>query len=229
MWLSRAAELTELMDAPDADTDALFRTYHRFAMLNRWVARWDSTYLEHIRPLFKPGQAIRILDVGCGAGDVALHLRSRMAADGFDPHVTLIDPSEHVETFFKTNPLPEGVRYLKTDSAALRRTGATFDLVISNHLLHHLTETQVEEVMEDCLHLSTRRVLFSDLDRNVIAWAFFAVFSWPFSLGTFIHTDGLRSIRRSYLRQELIDLLPGGWSVQRQFPFRLLVMRDADR
>jgi 2-polyprenyl-3-methyl-5-hydroxy-6-metoxy-1,4-benzoquinol methylase len=77
--------------------------------------------------------------------------------------------------------------------------------------------------------MCSRRVLFSDLDRSVISWAFFAVFAWPVSFGTFIHTDGLRSIRRSYVRQELIDLLPGGWSVQRQFPFRLLVMRDADR
>lgn len=229
MWMSRARDLTELMDAPDADTDILHRTYERFALVNRLVARWDSTYVEHIRPLFKPGQSIRILDVGCGAGDVALHLRSRLLSDGFDPHVTLIDPSEHVEAFFNTRPLPEGVRYLKTHSGALRQTGATFDLVISNHLLHHLSEPEVVRVMEDSLHLCTRRVLFSDLDRNVIAWACFAVFAWPFSFGTFIHTDGLRSIRRSYLRQELIDLLPGGWSVQRQFPFRLLVMRDADR
>jgi 2-polyprenyl-3-methyl-5-hydroxy-6-metoxy-1,4-benzoquinol methylase len=229
MWMSRAVDLAELMDAPDADPDALRRTYERFALVNRMVARWDSTYVEHVRPLFKPGQTIRILDVGCGAGDVALHLRTRCLIDGFDPQITLIDPSDQVDAYFKTHPLPDGVRYLRTDTSELVRTGATFDLVISNHLLHHLTETEVVQVMEDSLRLCTRRVLFSDLDRNVISWAFFAVFAWPFSFGTFIHTDGLRSIRRSYLRQELIDLLPGGWSVQRQFPFRLLVMRDADR
>lgn len=229
MWMSRATDLAELMDAPDADPVMLRRTYERFALVNRWVARWESTYVEHIRPLFKSGQTIRILDVGCGAGDVSLYLRMRCQIDGFDPQITLIDPSEHVDAYFKTHPLPDGVRYLRTDTSELVRTGATFDLVISNHLLHHLTEPQVVQVMEDSLRMCTRRVLFSDLDRNVIAWAFFAVFAWPFSFGTFIHTDELRSIRRSYLRQELIDLLPGGWSVQRQFPFRLLVMRDADR
>jgi 2-polyprenyl-3-methyl-5-hydroxy-6-metoxy-1,4-benzoquinol methylase len=229
MWLKRDADLTELMDAPDADPEALRRTYERFRLVNRWVARWESTYSEHIKPLFKSGQTIRILDVGCGAGDVALYLRMRCLIDGFDPQLTLIDPSEHVEAYFKDHPLPDGVRYLRTDSSELVNTGASFDLVISNHLLHHLTDAQVLGVMEDSLRMCSRRVLFSDLDRSVISWAFFAVFAWPVSFGTFIHTDGLRSIRRSYVRQELIDLLPGGWSVQRQFPFRLLVMRDADR
>ena len=229
MWLNRAVNLTELMDAPDADPDALRRTYERFALVNRWVARWESTYVEHIRPLFKSGQIIRILDVGCGAADVSLYLRMRCLIDGFDPHLTLIDPSEHVEAYFTSHPLPDGVQFMRITSSELLKTGATFDLVISNHLLHHLSETQVIDVMEDSLRMCTQRVLFSDLDRNVIAWAFFSIFAWPVSFGTFIHTDGLRSIRRSYLRQELIDLLPGGWSVQRQFPFRLLVMRDADR
>jgi 2-polyprenyl-3-methyl-5-hydroxy-6-metoxy-1,4-benzoquinol methylase len=228
MLLRRAADLTELMDAPDVDTDVLFRTYERFRLVNRLLARWDSTYAEHIRPLFKPGQTLRILDVGCGAGDVALHLRQRCLQDGFLPEITLIDPSPHSEAYFKNRPLPDGVRYLRTTSAELAASGAQFDVVISNHLLHHLSESDVVAVLGDSLRLATRRVVFSDLDRNALAWAFFALFAWPIAIGTFIHTDGMRSIRRSYQRQELIDLLPGGWSVHRQFPFRLLVMRDAD-
>ena len=228
MLLNRAADLIELMDAPDVDVDILHRTYERFRLVNRLVARWDSTYAEHIRPLFKSGQTIRILDVGCGAGDVALYLRKRCLKDGFAPEIMLIDPSEHAEAYFKTHPLPNGVRYARTTSSELVASGAKFDLVISNHLLHHLRETDVVSVLGDCLRLDTRRVIFSDLDRNVFALGLFSIFAWPISFGTFIHTDGLRSIRRSYLRQELIDLLPGGWCVHRQFPFRLLVMRDAD-
>lgn len=228
MWIRRAADLTELMDAPDVDTAILNRTYERFHVVNRWVARWESTYAEHVRPLFKSGQTIRILDVGCGAGDVALYLRKRCLNDGFVPDVTLIDPSEHVEAYFKSHPLPSGVRYLRTTSAELASSGARFDLVISNHLMHHLTEADLVDVMADSLRMATHRVVFSDLDRSVVSWVFFALFAWPIALGTFIHTDGLRSIRRSFVRQELIDLLPGGWSVQRQFPFRLLVMRDGE-
>lgn len=228
MFLNRAADLRELMDAPNVDVDTLHHTYDRFRLVNRWVARWESTYAEHIRPLFKPGQTIRILDVGCGAGDVALYLRKRCLRDGFIPEITLIDPSEHAESYFNTHPLPSDVRYMRTTSSQLVASGAQFDLVISNHLLHHLQESEVVHVLGDSLRLAKRRVIFSDLDRNVIAWFFFSIFAWPVSFGTFIHTDGLRSIRRSYLRQEVIDLLPGGWSVHRQFPFRLLVMRDAD-
>jgi 2-polyprenyl-3-methyl-5-hydroxy-6-metoxy-1,4-benzoquinol methylase len=228
MWTRRATTLTELMDAPDVDIELLNRTYDRFRLVNRWVARWESTYAEHVRPLFKPGQTIRILDVGCGAGDVALDLRKRCLNDGFEPELTLIDPSEHVESYFKTRPLPNGVRYIRTTSSELASTGARFDLVISNHLMHHLTDADLRGILADSHRMATQRVVFSDLDRSVIAWLFFAVFSWPVSFGTFIHTDGLRSIRRSFVRQELIDLLPGGWSVHRQFPFRLVVMRDGE-
>lgn len=229
MWMRRATDLTELMDSPDADPVILRSTYERFHVVNRWVARWESTYTEHIRHLFKPGQSIRMLDVGCGAADVALFLRSRMIQDGFSPDITLIDPSEHVEEYFRHHPLPTGVRFLRTTSSELARGSDRFDLVISNHLLHHLSEVDAVDVLTDSLSMADRRVIFSDLDRNVVAWTLFALFAWPISIGTFIHTDGQRSIRRSFLRQELIDLLPGGWSVHRQFPFRLLVMRDADR
>ncbi len=228
MILRRDETLTEHMDDPSADSRILRRTYERFKTVNRLLARWDGTYEEHIRPNLKPGEAVSILDVGSGAGDVALHLRKRLLRDGFQPTLVLIDPSDQVQEYFKSRPLPPDVSYQKTTTSALAATGKKFDIIISNHLLHHLATDDVAKLMEDCRTMCRKRVVFSDLDRNVFAWALFAVFAWPISFGTFIHTDGLRSIRRSFNRQELIDLLPGGWSVHRQFPFRLLVMRDAD-
>jgi hypothetical protein len=44
--------------------------------------------------------------------------------------------------------------------------------------------------------------------------------------GSFLRTDGLRSIRRSYRPAELAALVSDGWQVRRAVPFRLLLRRE---
>ena len=46
----------------------------------------------------------------------------------------------------------------------------------------------------------------------------------PFAPGTFLRTDGLRSIRRSYLPAELAAELGAGWRVQTANPFRVVAI-----
>jgi len=43
---------------------------------------------------------------------------------------------------------------------------------------------------------------------------------------SYIRIDGLRSIRRSFTRNELKEIAPKDWSVAALFPFRLLAVCD---
>lgn len=113
-----------------------------------------------------------------------------------------------------------------TDAAALVAEGDAFDAVLSNHVLHHLGD-QLPAFLSASSLLSRGIVLHSDIARSRLAYGLYAVGITPLAPGTFLRTDGLRSIRRSYTRSELAEVLaremPGVWSVSEPVPFRLLV------
>lgn len=98
--------------------------------------------------------------------------------------------------------------------------------MISNHVLHHLDARELPGFLADSVALSRGLVLHSDIARSRRAYAAYAVGITPLSPGSFLRTDGLRSIRRSWRPDELAARLPEGWRVERPTAFRLLAMRE---
>ena len=70
-------------------------------------------------------------------------------------------------------------------------------------------------------------MLHSDIRRSRLAYGLYAVGVTPLAPGTFLRTDGLRSIRRSYHVDELADALGEPWRVEPASPFRVLAVGRA--
>ncbi|WP_317451973.1 methyltransferase domain-containing protein [Microbacterium sp. NIBRBAC000506063] len=117
-------------------------------------------------------------------------------------------------------------------SAELVDAGERFDLVISNHLLHHLQPAELHGLLRDSLHLlaSGGLALHRDIARGRLAYVGFALATAPLPSThrrrSFIRADGLTSIRRSYRRGELTEVVPAGWTVRSAFPARLELRRE---
>ena len=107
---------------------------------------------------------------------------------------------------------------------ALLAAGESFDIVVSNHVLHHLDAAALRGFTDDSLALSRGSVLHADIARGRLAYGLYAVGIAPLSAGTFLRVDGLRSIRRSYRAPELAAALGGPWRVQTPAPFRVLAV-----
>ncbi|HWI30584.1 MAG TPA: methyltransferase domain-containing protein, partial [Microbacterium sp.] len=148
-------------------------------------------------------------------------LVARARADGFAVEGVGIDPDERGLAVARATPV-DGIRYRAALSAELVSEGERFDVVVSNHLLHHLSAAQLDGLAADSSALASRIALHSDIARGRMAYGAYAVGVTPFAPGSFLRTDGLRSIRRSYTAGELRDALPGGWSVATPAPFRLI-------
>ena len=68
-------------------------------------------------------------------------------------------------------------------------------------------------------------MLHGDIARGRLAYGLYAVGITPLAPGTFLRTDGLRSIRRSFTPAELraaLAAVPGRWTVSTPAPFRVL-------
>ena len=224
----RDTVLRELMDEPDCDPERLTATLRRFAVVNRLVSGWGRVYRSRLRPyLAGLGRPARVLDLGSGGGDLLVRLATLAERDGLAVDWLGIDPDPRARAVAEERRA-RGVRFRCADAAALRAEGRTFDAVLSNHVLHHLSAAELRAFADDSLDLSTGPVLHSDIERSRLAYGLYAIGITPFAPGTFLRTDGLRSIRRSYRRDEFAaELNARGtieWTVERPAAFRLLAV-----
>lgn len=209
------------MSDPACDLQKLNNTYRYFPLINRLVAGWRRVYERHILPL-RPRS---LLDVGCGGGDVARALADWAARDGLSLSVTGIDPDPRALTFAASRPNPHGVQFQNAYSGDLVATKEQFDVVVSNHLLHHLTPQELQNLCHDCAQLAAQKVVHNDIRRSDLAYLGFTLTA-PFFPDSFITYDGLVSIRRSFTRAELSALVPGRWQVEALFPYRNLLLLE---
>ncbi len=222
----RDRALIEMMDDPDCDVRRLEASYRRFGLVNRLVSGWGQVWRGTLQPwIARRDGVVRILDLGCGGGDVvarleALARRERIAVDltGADP-----DPRAIAVAAARRDT---AARFIRADAGRLLADGERFDIVLSNHVLHHLGTDDLTRFCEQSRSLSRGIVLHGDIERSATAYALYAVGITPLAIGTFLRVDGLRSIRRSYRRSELQAALGAPWRVISPARFRLLACAD---
>ena len=217
---TRATDLRELMDDPGCDLARLERTYRQFDVVNRLVSGWRRLYLDTLRPVLARSADPTLLDVGFGGGDIPRHLARWAERDGLAVRVTAVDPDPRATVYVRGRA--GGVDYLQATSADLVDAGRRFDVVVSNHLLHHLEPAGLQRLLADSERLATRLALHNDLRRSRLAYAAYGVATRPLARSSFVHVDGLLSLRRSYVPAELADVRPG-WRVEPRRPYRLLL------
>ena len=223
---TRALDLRELMDEPDCDPRALARTFRRFALVNALVSGWRAAWRTHVVPALPASGRGRVLDLGCGGGDLARALVRWAASDGFDVEVVGADPDARaIEAAERSTP--RGVTFRQQSSGELLAAGERFDVVVSNHVLHHLGDDERHGFLADSETLAVNRSLHSDIRRSTEAYRAYALGAAFVAAGTFVRVDGLRSIRRSFTLPELREALPTGWRAEQAAPHRVLAIRDA--
>ncbi|MFF3027613.1 methyltransferase domain-containing protein [Microbacterium sp. NPDC057944] len=230
---ARAVDARELMDDPEADQRMLERTYLRFEMVNRVVSGPGALYRRDIRPRARQ-RPLRILDVGSGGGDLCRGLAARLRRDRLDADITALDADGRATRWAQAHDGGAGVRYRCALTAELVRDGEVFDVVLSNHLLHHLEPGELQQLLRETRQLVGEGgiVVHGDIARSRTAYALFAASTLPFSrnllAGSFIRADGLTSIRRSYSPRELVAVAPPGWLVRRRLPARIELRWEAE-
>ncbi len=220
----RATDAVEEMDRPDCDPARLERTYAQFPLINAAVSGWHGVYRRRIRPLLSPTRTTTLLDIGCGGGDISRKLADWAARESLLLDITAIDPDQRALDFATTLPPRPLITFRRAFSSELVREGTSFDLVISNHMLHHLSPTEFQGLLADSEALGRQAVIHSDIARSRMAYALFGAGTLPFFPGSFIRRDGLTSIRRSYTAAELRAAVRPGWLIQPERPYRTLVL-----
>jgi 2-polyprenyl-3-methyl-5-hydroxy-6-metoxy-1,4-benzoquinol methylase len=219
------------MDDPDADPVALEATYQRFRMINALVGGWRRIYLHRIRTRVRAGD-VRILDIGSGGGDVTRRIARWVRRDASRTVVTALDADPRATAWAERQGGPANIRYRTGTTADLVAAGERFDVVVSNHLLHHLDSVPDLLRETEALLAEDGIAVHVDIARSGRAYTLFDALTrvlQPLLTGSFIRADGLTSIRRSYTVAELAELAPQGWTAVASSPHRVVLLRGGVR
>lgn len=220
IFLSRRLNgIRERMEDPGCDPRRLRNTYAQFRAINTLFSGWRRVYRRHLQPAFV-GRSARVLDVGFGGGDVPVRLARWAARDGIELEITAIDTDRRALAWAREHNGCDAVTFREQSLAGLLDGDERFDVVISNHLLHHLSVAEVTAFCDQTRRLARRLVLHNDIVRSDSAFVGFAALTMPFFHRSVIVPDGLLSIRRSFTHRELQRVAPPGWTVERSFPYR---------
>jgi len=217
--LARRATDGEMLDAGVPDDEAL-RSLADLRFVDRWLGN-RRAFTSAVLP-FLQGPHPRILDAGCGSGDVLSGLRraagGRAIAVGADIRLLHLKaaPADIVRVVADAHRLPFAAR--------------SFDVVTASLFLHHFDAPELPDVLRGLYALARRALVVNDLRRARVPYvfgrAFFKVlFRSPVSV-----SDGLVSIRRAFLPGELADAFAAagipGVRIRRTFPYRLIAVAE---
>jgi SAM-dependent methyltransferase len=213
--LRRRSTEPELLDSELPPTEVA-KSLADLRFVNRWLSARGR--LRRVVAAHLPPGGGRLLDVGCGSGDVLAWLADQ------------IHPAMAVGVDLKPLHLQHAPRHLGRVAGDVRRLpfrDASFDVVTASLFLHHFDEGALSQLLRELARLARRAIVVSDLERALVPLLFGrAVFPLVFEAPVSVH-DGLVSIRRGFRVPELRAAFEGAGlavRVRRLFPYRLLAV-----
>jgi 2-polyprenyl-3-methyl-5-hydroxy-6-metoxy-1,4-benzoquinol methylase len=224
----RASEL-EWMDSPDFGLQETVDAFRFLVLVNRWFGGIQPllSFFRRESQGWDRRRTYRVLDVGCGAGDVAVALVRwgrrngyHLQVDAIDKHALTVDLARR-----RCRSYPE-ISVGHQD--VFHANGGQHDYVHASQFLHHFPDGEVVSVVNHLVGLAGCKLVINDLVRAPLhylsAWAFTLLAS-PVS-----RHDARLSIRKGFHIDELGRLLVGGgcgdFSIEKHFFFRFLLVID---
>lgn len=171
---------------------------------------------------------LRLLDVACGAGDVAVRLWRRANRAGLGLNIDGCDrsPTAVAHARRKAREAEVPVRFFERD-AVEEALPAGYDILISSLFLHHLDDEQAVRFLREMARAAGQLVLINDLARGVAGYYLALLGTRLLSASPIVRTDGPRSVEAAFALQEVRDLAERaglrGARVIARFPFRFLL------
>ena len=209
----------EILDLGVDDEEAR-RSLADLRFVNRWLGG-RRAIARAVLPHLRAGS--RLLDVGCGSGDLPAflirHAKAPFLAVGLD-----LKPLHLREAPPEVRPVVADVRHLPF-------APRSFDVVTASLFLHHFDAPELPSLLRALFALSRGVFVVNDLHRARVPYAFSRLFMPLLFKSPVSVNDGLLSIRRAFTPRELRDAFAAAGiarvDVARRFPYRLVAVAEA--
>jgi len=194
---------TELMDDPACDEAMLIRTLDQFRSINRLVSRYRTILTRWVLDdmAVNPERNYHLIDLGAGGCDIPVWLLGEARRRKLSLRVTALDGDARAVAYARRNHgHVEGLQIRHADILAMSEHGPA-DYLFTNHVLHHLPDDVVVNVLKAMHQTARRRWIVSDLQRSRWAYLGFQLLGRCYR-HSFAFEDGKRSIRRGFRSED---------------------------
>ena len=210
----------EIMDDFTINDERIDSALKELKVINKFLGG-NNVSQKGIRLLDPELNRINILDVGAGASDILLKLKSN--TNHLDIFSLDINPRA---CFYTKANSPEikiacgDVRYLPFKNRV--------DIIHASLFFHHFHEDEIIKIISGLLNLCSRGIVINDLRRSVFAWLGIIILTSLFSKSDMVKNDGPLSVKRGFIKSDLTKILdavsPGKYVIRRKWAFRWMVV-----
>ena len=193
----------EWLDEPGADPDDLRKSLAFIRRVNRALGytRVILKQLQRFSVNWKPGETIRIVDIGTGSADIPRAILKWATRRGFDVQIVGVDLNPDIIRLAEAGDDPR-LQIVQGNAIDLPFADGSFDYAITSMFLHHLSEEDATAAMAEMNRVCRRGVIVSDLLRKNYAYFFiwlFTIFATPMA-----RHDGRVSVAQAFSKDEVI-------------------------
>ncbi|MBV8354249.1 MAG: methyltransferase domain-containing protein [Candidatus Eremiobacteraeota bacterium] len=221
------SDARELMDAPVDSLSELEENLRDLERANRWFGG-----VAPIAHEIRRRGARRILDVGCGGGDIARALARAARDRGESLSLTCLDSSEQIlELARRRTGTNSDLTFVRGNGTRLPFGDGAFDLAFCSLVLHHAApEEEAIALLRELRRVSRLTPIVADLYRSRAAYVAIWTFLHLASRNRLTVHDGPLSVRRAYTPAEAVELArAAGWKkpvARRTAWFRMIVLDE---
>lgn len=195
---------TELLDDPAADPAAVRTSLGNIARANRLFGGTAAVLfgMERLLAAGAKCEALTLLDVGTGAGDIPRAARAWGATRGIQVAGTGLERLRPAARLASDGGLPMTLGC----ATALPFRSASIDVVTLSQVLHHFEPEVAVRLLAEAARVARRGVVIADLLRSRAAAALFGVGARVLGFDRHTVEDGITSVGRGYAPEELESL-----------------------
>ena len=227
-FLAQRCRIPELMDDATLDPAQHLQALRGLERINTWSLSAQAFWRSIRSFAMRRSGTLRILDVACGAGDVAIAVwraahrwRLPLSIEGCDS-----SPRAVAYATQRTRQIGAPVRFFEFNALA-EELPAGYDVMMSSLFLHHLDDADAVSLLRRMGRAAGAMVLVSDLVRSWTGLALAHVGTRALSRSPVVHVDGPRSVRAAFTCKEAQTLaVQAGLreaNIARQWPCRYLL------
>ena len=212
----------EILDDWQGDTHELECILKDINRVNR-ILGGNSITVNAVISLIQehPKESYTILDMGCAEGNMLRELAIAARKQHINLNLIGIDLNRDALKIAKKASIdfPEIVYYEK-DILSADFSDFGCDIVITTLTMHHFKNPEILNFAQQFTRLASIGVVINDLHRSALAYYLFKGFSLIFIKTKIAKIDGLTSIKRGFLKSELLALTKSLTSVYHEIDWK---------
>lgn len=203
---SKRSDAPEIMDNFMMEGEILRDALDKIASINQLLGGNKITLqgLKHLLKTTGKNEEIRILDVGCGNGDMLRVLADDAIKNGLNFSLVGVDANNftiaHARKLSVDYP---NINYICADIFEEIQKTEPYHIILCTLTLHHFKDNEIITLLKGFHQKTSLGMVINDLQRSALAYYLFTALCFVFGLNQMSKDDGLVSILRGFKKQDL--------------------------